>query len=56
MKQRLIEIEKIIDETIELNKAVQVHDGWTKWDEARIAKTIYETIEEFERAEQNETN
>lgn len=42
---------KLGDKRTKLNKAVQLLDDWTKWDEARIEKIIDETIEEFEGKE-----
>lgn len=43
--------DKLGDKRTKLNKAVQLLDDWTKWDEARIEKIIDETIEEFEGKE-----
>ena len=42
---------KLSDRRTNLAKAVQLLDDFLKWDEARIEGIIDETIEEFERKE-----
>lgn len=39
------------DKRTKLSKAVQLLDDWVKWDDAKIEGIIDETIEEFEKKE-----
>ena len=43
--------DQLRDKRTKLYKAVRLLDDWVKWDEARLEGIIDETIEEFEKKE-----